>query len=322
MLDLDKITDAMVAHTMKAVAAATAPLLARIETLEGQVKAAADRPVGVAEEKFAADLAAIESRMIKAADAAMQKAVEAQIAAVPEYPQPEPLPDIAGMVAEAVAAIPVPRDGEDGKSVSVDDVAPIIRDEIAKAMESVKAPELPDIAGMVSDAVGTIPAPQDGKSVTLADVSPLIEDAVTKAVSALPVAKDGTGLAGALIDREGNLVITLSNGEVQKLGVVVGKDADPAEPGRDGLGFEDLDFETDEHGRVTAKFHRGDLVKSVRLPSIVDRGPYKAGDGYDKGDAVSYGGSLWIAQEPTGDKPDGSKAWRLAVKKGRDAKGA
>ena len=81
-------------------------------------------------------------------------------------------------------------------------------------------------------------------------------------------------------------------------------------------------FETDEHGRVIAKFQRGDVIKSVRLPGIVDRGPFRAGEGYEKGDAVSYGGSLWIAQEPTGDKPEGSKAWRLAVKKGRDARGA
>jgi hypothetical protein len=36
--------------------------------------------------------------------------------------------------------------------------------------------------------------------------------------------KDGVGLAGALIDRDGSLVVTLTNGEVKSLGSVVGKD--------------------------------------------------------------------------------------------------
>lgn len=306
------------------VKAATAPLLARIDALEAQVKADSSRPPQVTAEALAAQLEAIEARAKAHADDAMQKALDA-IPAPVEMPMPPELPDIAGMVAEAVAAIPPARDGEDGHSVSIDDVAPMIRDEIAKAMASVKAPELPDITGMVSDAVAAIPAPKDGKSVSLEDVTPMIADAVAKAVSAVPVAKDGTGLAGALIDREGNLVITLSNGEVQKLGVVVGKDGAPGHDGADGadgLGFEDMDFEHDGHGRVIAKFQRGDLVKSIRLPGIVDRGPFKTGEEYEKGDAVSYGGSLWIAQDATGDKPDGSKSWRLAVKKGRDARGA
>lgn len=354
MLDLDKITDAMVVHTMKAVATATAPLLSRIEALEGQVKAVADRPIGVPAEKAAADLEELEARMIVLCEDSLEKARRAAQEVVTEYSQPDPLPDIAGIVAEAVAAMPVPRDGEDGKSVSVDDVAPIIRDEIAKAMESVKAPELPDIAVMVGNevkaAVEALPVPQDGKdgsSVSVDDVLPALQGLVKLHLDAIPAPLDGKdgkdgeagkdGTAGApgrdgldvkdLFRADGGrLVAVMSDGTTKDLGMFVGKDGGPGrdgvngKDGSDGLGFEDLAFETDEHGRVIAKFQRGDLVKSARLPGIVDRGPFKAGDGYEKGDAVSYGGSLWIAQEPTSDKPDGSKAWRLAVKKGRDAR--
>ncbi|WP_136685692.1 hypothetical protein [Falsirhodobacter xinxiangensis] len=144
---------------------------------------------------------------------------------------------------------------------------------------------------------------------------------------------DGIGLAGAMIDREGGLVLTMSNGDTKALGVVVGKDgmngrdgsdgakgADGAN-GRDGLGFEDMEFDTDAHGRVVAKFVRGDLVKTVRLPGITDMGVHRADGEYLKGDAVSYGGSLWIAQEdgPEG-RPDTGKGWRMAVKKGRDGR--
>ncbi len=48
------------------------------------------------------------------------------------------------------------------------------------------------------------------------------------------------------------------------------------------------------------------------------------GQGYHKGDAVTFGGSLWIACETTTAKPgetgEASRAWQLAVKKGAEGK--
>ena len=38
------------------------------------------------------------------------------------------------------------------------------------------------------------------------------------------------------------------------------------------------------------------------------------------GDGTTWGGSFWIAQGETGEKPDTGKGWRLAVKKGRDGR--
>ena len=44
---------------------------------------------------------------------------------------------------------------------------------------------------------------------------------------------------------------------------------------------------------------------------------------YVRGDAVTWGGSLWIAQKETSAKPDSPESgFRLAVKKGRDGKDA
>lgn len=132
---------------------------------------------------------------------------------------------------------------------------------------------------------------------------------------------DGVGLAGALIDRDGRLVLTLSNGEAKELGPVVGKDGERGKDGADGLGFDDLSFVEDEAGRPVAKFQRGDIVKSVTLPCIIDRGIFKAESEYMRGDAVTFGGCLWIAQKdaPEG-KPGDGEGWRLAVKKGRDGR--
>jgi hypothetical protein len=61
----------------------------------------------------------------------------------------------------------------------------------------------------------------------------------------------------------------------------------------------------------------------ARPRSVIDRGVFKDGTEYDKGDGVTWGGSFWIAQRDTQSKPDaGNGDWRLAVKKGRDGKDA
>lgn len=95
--------------------------------------------------------------------------------------------------------------------------------------------------------------------------------------------------------------------------------------GRDGLGFDDLAVEFDGERTVTFKFQRGEVVKAfaVVLPTVIDRGVFKEGKAYQRGDAVSFGGSLWIAQADTAEgKPDAGEAscWRMAVKRGRDGK--
>ena len=41
---------------------------------------------------------------------------------------------------------------------------------------------------------------------------------------------------------------------------------------------------------------------------------------YEPGNAVTHDGSLWICVAPTKGRPGPSAGWRLAVKKGQDAK--
>jgi hypothetical protein len=51
------------------------------------------------------------------------------------------------------------------------------------------------------------------------------------------------------------------------------------------------------------------------------RGVYVDGKTYDRGDGVTWGGSEWHCNETTTSKPgEGSKAWTLKVKRGRDGK--
>lgn len=103
-----------------------------------------------------------------------------------------------------------------------------------------------------------------------------------------------------------------------------GSDGLHGKDGVDGLGFDDLEAVYDDHGRMSLRFSRGDVVKMFRVPGQVDRGVFKQGESYEQGDGVTWGGSFWIAQAPTTAKPGEasaeSRAWRLAVKKGSDGK--
>lgn len=245
----------------------------------------------------------------------MRRMVDAAVAALPPAaPGKDADPAvIKQMVDEAVAALPPARDGKDVDQAAVE----------AK------------IADEVQRAVAAIPRPQDGTSVTLDDLAPVVAESVQKAVSALPGAKDGVSLAGAMVDRDGNLVLTLSDGTLCALGRVVGQDVDMAaversiaekvaaipvpKDGVDGVGFDDMTFEVRAEGCYLT-FSKGEVVKEARLPIPTYREVYKEGTTYRAGDAVTWAGSLWIATEETSEKPDTGKGWRLAVKKGRDGK--
>lgn len=103
-----------------------------------------------------------------------------------------------------------------------------------------------------------------------------------------------------------------------------GQDGMHGKDGADGLGFEDLDVAFDGDRRLELRFERaGGRAKSfpITLPFLRYQGVYQDGKAYDAGDTVSWGGSAWHCNEPTTTKPgDGSKAWTLCVKRGRDGK--
>lgn len=196
------------------------------------------------------------------------------------------------------------------------------------------------VAEQVERAVAAIPAPQDGKSVGVEDVAPLIAAEMAKAVAQIPVPKDGVdgndgrdgsngkdgrGVKDLLIDRDGHLVATMDDGEMKNLGPVIGKDGAHGKDGHDGFGFEDMDVAVlDDDRTIELSFRRGDEVKAFTLkwPTVIDRGIWKEGHPYSRGDSVTWGGSSWIAQqdEPPGKPDTKDSGWRLAVKKGRDGK--
>ena len=130
---------------------------------------------------------------------------------------------------------------------------------------------------------------------------------------------DGVGNAGAMIDRDGVLIITTSKGETIRLGCVVGKDGKDGERGKDGADLSDVAFEVD--GRVvTVKAKGGEVVKSYAIPVPMDAGYWRDGMKCLTGDVVTHDGSAWIALRDTSEKPtyQAKADWRLFARKGRD----
>ena len=96
----------------------------------------------------------------------------------------------------------------------------------------------------------------------------------------------------------------------------------PGPKGNDGLGFDDMKFIHDGERGFSFQFIRGKEVKdySFTIPAMIYRDVFRDGEKYVSGDAVTWGGSLWIAKAETSAKPGESPDWKLAVKKGRDGK--
>jgi len=191
------------------------------------------------------------------------------------------------------------------------DAPPMTAKQILEALTD--APELLQKAVAVHLAAHPIPSGADGKDGhDGSDGGPG------------PQGKDGVGITGALIDRQGVLVLTLANGTTHGLGTVVGKDGAAGAPGHDGLGFGDLDVQM-EQGTLVVRAVREDQVKELlrwTLPAY--QGVWQAEKTYEPGQSVTWAGSQWIALERTDAKPGEaalkSRAWALAVKRGNDGR--
>lgn len=269
---------------------------------------------------------------------------------------------VAAEVARQVAALPRPEDGKTGASVTIDDVRPVValavEAEVAKAVARIPVPQdgksvtLDDIRPLIADAVAAIPVPQDGKSVEPAAVEAMVDAKVARAVAALPTPKDGTngkdadlGVLRELVDI--SVRAAMASVPAPKDGEP-GKDAEPIdmhdvermirrsiedelgkwpkpENGQDGLGLDDLEVGLKEDGRtIVLTYSNGERKKTfeIECPWQIYRGVFTTGKVYQKGDVVSYGGSMFVAQRETSETPgdrNNGGGWVLAVKRGKDA---
>lgn len=123
--------------------------------------------------------------------------------------------------------------------------------------------------------------------------------------------RDGIGIAEALIDSGGELVLTMTDGSVKRLGRVVGEngkdgqdgaDGAPGEPGRDGLAGER--GEKGDPGETGRDAYAGEA-----------RGLYDPAAEYRAMDVVSFRGSEWRAKKDNpGELP--GEDWMLSASRG------
>lgn len=228
-----------------------------------------------------------------------EQAIAASVLAQITIPAAPVLPDIAKMVKDAVAEIPVPDSP----------VLPDIESMVQRAVSAIKVPQpeaLPDIAQMVKDAVAEMPKPEDGdpgedgKDALQLEILPMID-----AEKAYP--------RGTYAIHQGGLWRSY-----QKTTGMNGWECLV-----DGISDIDITQADERNFTVTAIKSSGDKTeKTFSVPVMIYRDIFKDGEKYLPGDSVTWGGSVWYCNEATGDKPgeDGSKGWKLAVKRGRDAR--
>lgn len=227
------------------------------------------------------------------------------------------------VAARVAALLPPPREGETGppgpQGERGTDAPPLTRAQVMDALQA-----MPDVlAAAVAEYLAAHPPAAGRDGVDGQDGAD---------------GRDGVGLAGALITQDGSLAVTLTNGTVQTLGLVVGRDGAngrdgldgaPGAPGRDGrdgmdgLGFDDLTVDYDGERTIRCAFVQGDRRREFPpfvLPVAIWRGVYKAGESYQRGDLTTWSGSLWHCGEPTTSQPGQTKAWTLVAKRGADGK--
>lgn len=224
-----------------------------------------------------------------------------------------PPEEVQRMVAEAVSALPPARDGADGQSVTAEDLAPLVAEEVSKA-------------------VALIPKPKDGESIPPDQVRRMVDEEVAKAVSALPLAKDGEAGRDALqleLQPAIDLEKSYPRGTYARHAGGLWR-AFEATKGLHGWecvveGIAELRIEQPSGREFTlvARTSSGaEVSKSIKVAALVDKGVFRAEESYEAGDGVTWGGSFFIAQKdaPIGKPGEpGCDGWRLAVKRGRDA---
>lgn len=262
---------------------------------------------------------------------------------------------IGGLIREAIAPLQLelaalrergPEKGEPGQDaepVDVDSLADLV---VAKLLESPRLLTLVDVATAdavakhfeanpvqhgrdadpaaidtaVKAAVAALPVPQDGQDAPAVTDEQLAAQ-VAKHLAANPpqAGADGVGLAGAMIDRAGELVITTTKGEAVRLGKVVGEDG---KNGQDGISFETAAGEYDAARGFVITLGAGERRAELVLPYMVHRGFHRDGLGMKAGQSVTHDGALWIAKRDNASRPclENADDWILAARKGRDGK--
>ncbi|MES2625897.1 MAG: hypothetical protein V4628_11515 [Pseudomonadota bacterium] len=233
-------------------------------------------------------------------------------------------------------------DGINGKSITVDEVLPMIVEQVKSAVDAIPKPkdgkdgiDAPPVEIDASDIVKELLSGDEVKNLVVLEVSAYLQDnppAPGKdGVNGIngqkgdagingekgEDGKDGAGIADLLIDRDGALTASFTDGRMKSLGVIVGKDGSP---GKEGADFTELEIDYDGERTITIKSKNGVITK--RLPIPMDKGYWSERMACEKADIVTHNGVAFIAKRDTSTEPktENSEDWRILARKGVDGK--
>lgn len=225
-------------------------------------------------------------------------------------------------IENIINKLPAPEKGDKGDSVTIEDVEPLLKQMVEQLVlpkgDSVTVEDLePLLKKMVEQLHIPVPSIQH------------LEKAVQDAIAQIPDVKNGEDgkspsadeVAAQMGGQFSKWALEFERRAIDQLERTIDRFPKPKD-GQDAAQIESFDLSLAEDGRtVTASLKCGERVvqKSVKIPAFVDQGLYKSDHEYEKGDCVTFGGSLWICQKdlPAG-RPGETSDWRLAVKRGRD----
>jgi hypothetical protein len=124
--------------------------------------------------------------------------------------------------------------------------------------------------------------------------------------------KDGVGLAAALINRDGELVVTTTDGQIRELGLVVGRDGRDGVDGKDGL--PGRDGQAGERGEKGEDGTAGRDGKDA-YPGEA-RGLFDPAAEYLARDIVALNGSAFMARRDNPGECPGD-GWMLLASRGK-----
>src|SRR5690606_11330682 len=111
----------------------------------------------------------------------------------------------------------------------------------------------------VKEEVAKIPPPKDGR-----DGEPGPRGEKGERGEQGPAGNDGAGIQDLLIDREGQLVATFTDGRTKSLGMVIGRDGAPGRDGKDGADFTETEFDYDiEQRTLVIRGKGGEIRKKI-----------------------------------------------------------
>lgn len=142
---------------------------------------------------------------------------------------------VKALVDEAVAAIPVPKDGADGTSVTVDDVRPMLEELVAA---------IPPAIDGQDGAPGKSVEPVEVAEFVMPEIKALVAEAVAAAVAAIPVPKDGAdGAPGKDADPEIAVRMVLEQLDTDAIATKAVAMIPAPKDGQDGQDGKDADVE-------------------------------------------------------------------------------